>query len=348
MEVPTLEVDFYQASLLGDKGISKPIIVTASDGNDYYVKNQNIYIPNQKKWICFNADFFQEFLTSKIANILNIPTPDIAIINISDELLSEYPELRWNQHFNVGPHFATKKIEHVQNNLIKNYEKAIRAGKPYTIRSWNEFFASVKNKGDISKIIALDLFTMNVDRFTNINNLIVSETEDGRKIISFDYGHCFLSPHYNASSELNSELAINDIDQSNSVEVQLYAQKVAAYYRKLSAQHGQLKFGLGIIFQALQKQINFTNNNNPFNPFGNIINQMENIQEDELKQIIESIPEEWVVGAVWQKNEYLEFLKRQESLTRYIILRLAMDGYFDNFEKGGTLKWQTEKNISMQ
>lgn len=348
MKVPTLEVDFYQKSLLGTSGISKPIVVTASDGNDYFIKNQNVYSKHDKRWFEFNAEFFQEFLTSKIAKFLNIPSPDIAIIRITDELLKDNPELQWEKHFIPGLHFATKKIENVQNNLLRNYEQLYRLGKPYTKRSWNDFFSSLYNKDAIPKIIALDLFTMNVDRFTNLNNLIISETVNGRKIISFDYGHCFFGPYYDIDHKPDKNLSCTQIDLDNSSEVKLMAQRISVYFRRLAIVHGEAQSGLGIIFSALQHQIVFKKGDVSINPFEKIIDQIEHFSDALIKEYIDSIPEEWIVGAAWQKDEYFEFLKRQKVLTRPILLKLISDGYFENFGEGGTLKWQTGKNTIIQ
>jgi hypothetical protein len=347
LDVPELEVDFYHKQLTPTEGVSKPIVVTASDGNEYFLKNESVRSDKDQSWTQFNADFFQELLVSHIARSLNINTPDVAIINITDELIEDYPDLKWNNHFNPGPHFATKKIENVQNNLLRNYEKAYLAGKTYTKRSWNSFFASINNKEIIPKIITLDLFTSNVDRFTNLNNILVSDTPTGRELISIDYGHCFFGPRYEIYPDAN--LNFNKIDTSNDVQLSHFTKSITDFYRRLAVQHAEGEHGLGIIFEELQKFIRFGGKSNDINPFDQIVAQVENYSDTILETYINAIPKEWIVGSAHQKNDYLNYLVRQKPLVRPLIEKFVKEKYFENYnENGDQLKWIKEKNMNIQ
>ncbi len=46
-----------------------------------------------------DAEFFQEALVSNIADELNIPTPNYAIVIIDDDTLFNFPDLRWKYKF---------------------------------------------------------------------------------------------------------------------------------------------------------------------------------------------------------------------------------------------------------
>lgn len=99
MRILNIDVPLFSQS--PNQGISHPLMVIASDGNTYILKNQKI---NN-----FDAMFFQESLSTQLAKQLGIPVPDWKIIEVDNKTLVNFPELQFKYKFEPGKYYATKK-----------------------------------------------------------------------------------------------------------------------------------------------------------------------------------------------------------------------------------------------
>lgn len=329
------------------QGCSKPVIITASDGITYVLKNNMVPSTNELVPSNQDAEFFQETLVSKIATKLHVPTPDYAVITIDSDTLEIFPALRWQYKFRVGKYFATKRLPNIGNDLVDIWNLAIKNDQPYSIRGWHKIFANVTNKEVIPTIICLDFYTLNLDRFTNTGNLLFQYKPDGKWIVSIDYGLCFSTPFWNSFTVNNTVNRKSDILNLNNPKTNpeicnSYSANMMQWFLSASLQHGQLKkWKYGVIFDSLQREINFTNQN----PFDAPISNIEALTDAFIISSIGSIPSEWVSGGSTQKEAYAGFLIRQKSLIKPFIEYNISQNMFTNYA-GGKIEWQKDKSMS--
>lgn len=306
-------------------GQSKPVKITAENGKKYYLKTE---IVNGKKQ---NAVFFQELLCSLLAKKLLIPIPNFAIIELEKEFIEANAELRFSGKFTPGLYFATEEIPDVEDNISDNYSLAIEKGLPRIKRAWSGYFKDVSNSQDYANIMAFDLFIQNADRFCNNGNLLIGCEKGQRKVFAIDHGHAFGNPYF-------------EIGKVDFLRVNQQPEYIDWFLGELRKHGGG--FTLGSIFQGMQNNIDLTQSN----PFSEIINRIENLTDEQLIQIMSEIPDEWTVMGNQQRNTYVEFLCRQRSLVRYIIIEMVRGNLFSN-HTGGELVWENldqEKSSGIQ
>ena len=125
-----LNVDMLDVEPDPSQGHSHPIYVFAENGNKYLLKSE----PDHE-----NASLAQEILCYKLANILDIKVPEYAILKVTKGILNNNSNYLAYHHIKEGIYFGSKYIAS-ENNLIENYENAMRVKKPYIKRTWNDFF----------------------------------------------------------------------------------------------------------------------------------------------------------------------------------------------------------------
>lgn len=318
--------DTYLNGTVPELGASKPVIIEAENGKEYFLKTD--IVDGMKQ----DAVFFQELLSSLLANELGVPVPPFAIIEIEKDFIENNPNLRFGKKFKEGIYFATETLPNIENNLIKNYQKMIQQGKPKVIKTWNNFFKNISNSSAITDIIAFDLLVLNFDRFSNEGNILVTRDEKGsRNLYAIDHGHCFYTPYYEQVLLKKKEvLEKNLIPFMDPTAKYAYAK----YCLNMMLDN---RVSLGPIFDGLQQNIDFADSNE----FEEIVLKIESITEEKLVDLIETIPDEWVSGGDLQKNLYFNFLNRQKFLVRHLIDYLALSDVFSN-HRGGVLEWKTE------
>lgn len=346
MENENLYIDYLNEEESPNMGCSHPLSIVASDGKTYILKNYMVKYTGENNYEKQDAEFFQEELVSDLAKKLNIPTPNYVIITIDKETLETFSALRWTYHFGEGKYFATEKIENTENDLVKIFELATKFQEPYVITKWHNIFKSIINKEVIPYILCLDFLTMNFDRFTNSGNLLFQIKDNGKILVSIDYGFCFFNPYwdydafqgpYTKAQLLQTNKLINP-----EIEAKRYAADTAQKYLIRSAISVQKeRWGYGIVFDSLQNELSFKKEN----PFIHAIRDIESISDETILNIIKEIPIEWTPGESIQREAYAGFLLRQRFLVRHIIDYTASQNLFTNCT-GGQLEWQKEKNTS--
>lgn len=340
-----LTISFVHDSLDNKPGISKPILITASDGHDYVLKN-NI-IEESGRRFNFDASLMQELLVTQIAEKLHVPTPKCVIIKISKDDLAFFSKLRFSGLFSDGLYYAVEYISDTTNEIMAVLKAGREQGQKFVIREWNKIFKNIVNKEAIAKIFALDFLTMNADRFTNPGNIILKEQSDSRYLISIDYGFCFYSPFWRSpSNQMPQEkialLSENSFDFNKPAAITNYVNVVHRHFMEWSVQHGQLPFGYGIIFSSLAAVMEPTNTN----PFQQIVSDIQNLSGDNIEAYLNAIPKEWFVDGEVEKQAYLDFLIRQKFLIKNILNFVSGMGLFTNL-KGGKLEWLKENNSNI-
>ncbi|RND38921.1 hypothetical protein FAM18132_00911 [Lacticaseibacillus paracasei] len=344
----TLQIEDWIKSENPQLGQSKPLMIIASDQNRYFLKRQ--HIRDNGNWIEEDAVFFQEYLVSAIANFLGILTPETAIIEVDKQTLKQIPELQFTYQLSEGYYFATKMISNSDENLTRYARillSQVKAELPYAVKSWNQLMSKIVNKEDIPKIIGLDFFALNFDRFKNPGNLLIRNDPSGRYLIAIDFGHCFGGPFWGGPSrnvdyspKINT-LHCNDINFGSEYAINLLAHQLVIAYN-VYQDNGRVK--LGFVFDSLISQLDFRT----VNPFSAVVDVLESMTEHQILTFLKSIPNFWVVTAGIQQREYKDFLLRQRFIIRPIIDVLADSSLFPNVNGKEELRWSKEYHTNIQ
>lgn len=339
-----LFVDTFIKSHSPQMGQSRPLLVQASNGEKYFLKNNMVRFPDGT-WKDENCAFFNEVLSSELANYLGIATPKIAILEIEKDMMSANSDLLFQRRIEPGKYFGTKLIENVEDNLLENYHELMRIGKPHIIRSWNQYFRNLENTETIPSIIILDLLVGNFDRFDNTGNLIVGTSDEGRKIFAIDHGHCFKGPFYNLAKEtfLKSNKFNNQDEQKQYIDSIIWSIIEIAQYN--NGMHTRPFNLAGEIFKSIEQYVDLTDLNN--HSFIDPIARLDALDSVKLSKMLSVIPEEWTPGMQKQKTLYIEYILRQVQIMQLIIQRLAGVNAFSNY-RGGVLNWKEENLTGIQ
>ncbi|CAK7080832.1 HipA family kinase [Tissierella sp.] len=323
-----INVDAFLKQL--GQGISKPVLIIGSDYEQYVLKNERADYEGKK--YNFNCMFLNELLSYQIGKYLEVPIPESVIAYVDNRLIEADPTIRFAYRFAEGNHFASKELKYVENNMLENMNILRKMGKPYIKRSWNAFFSNIKNKDDVAKILAFDLLIANFDRYGNEGNILIENTNLGRKIFAIDHGHAFFGPEW-TTKKINMLTAVE--------KSETYVNNCINGIININLQKGFLN-GLGTIFKELETYIDLNDTNN--HSFQDIIMRIETITEELLDDWLNNIPNEWFINRKVQIGCYKNFILTQQALVRYFIQALANRGAFSNF-RGGILQWKKEKQF---
>lgn len=324
-----LTIDTFLKELGEDTGgISKPVLVVASDGERYVLKNQRVQNESTHQWEHYDCMFLQEYLVYKLCEYLNIPTPEVAIINIEKIHLEHAPALPFTHRYQPGEHFGSKFLKDIDNNLIAGYQLLMKMGRPYTVRSWNNFFKNILNPKDIAKIISLDLLIGNFDRFGNEGNLMIAGEYNTRKVFAIDHGHAFFGAQWN--SDKIRYLTQDVTDQ----------RFPGIYLSKFHQYSGRILSGMGHIFKAIEQHVDVIDLTN--HDFKGIVLAIESINEDLLDSWFDDVPNSWFVDKLTQIALYKKFLLHNKNNLRTLINMMIRHGAFSN-TNGGLLEWRDTK-----
>lgn len=325
-----LQIDTFLKELGEDSGgISKPVLVVASNQKKYLLKNQNVFNPQTRQWEVHSSMFVQEFLINKLAAFLDITIPEFAIINVDKKHLEEAVTLQFTERYTPGKHFGSQFLSELDNNLMLGYQQLIMMRKPYIIKSWTAFFSNIENKEVIARIIALDLLIANFDRFTNMGNLIVANESGKRLVYAIDHGHAF----YGAIWGTEKMNLLNTVSNSGD----FIQQQINLFLQVNSSQRLN---GLGSIFQAIEKHVDLSDPQN--HDFLEVVFKIESLNQDILDSWFDEIPDEWFVEKNTQVGFYKKFLLTNKDNMRSLISILLSNGAFSN-TTGGNLEWKELK-----
>jgi hypothetical protein len=155
-----------------------PLKFICDDGSTYYCKYLVDYSPLEINCLAY------EIIAHYLLNQLNIPTPSIALVEISKGTLDK-SKIKANRRLEEGfICFGSKSVE--PSTEISEFE-VCTSKRDYT---------SIVNPEDIVKIALFDLWINNVDRGKFINpgfnyNLLSVSHIKGREIMAFDHAFIF-------------------------------------------------------------------------------------------------------------------------------------------------------------
>ncbi len=317
------------------RGQSKPIFITATNGKDYYLKKQ-ISIDNSGNRITGNCVFLQELLSYQLAETLNIPIPNCAIIYIDNKFLEYNRDLQFKAALTAGTYFATEAIPNIYNNVLDTKILGTQLGQPRMKEPLYKVYAKVENPTIFINVIVLDMLILNFDRFCNEGNLLITKSNNHFSGVAIDFGHSFCGPNWT-----NEKIEILDLPKaiSNTNELNDYL----IFLCNAFLNNKGLPFSkLGPIFDAMEKQIIFKDSNGNFvNPFDDIVTKIENLNRNDVQKMLDFIPNEWYVSMNIQKNKYLDFIMYQKYQVRYLVDYFYQYGAFSN-SIGGNLQWKND------
>lgn len=151
-----------------------PILVTCEDFQTWVCKHGRLS----------TSHLFNELIASRFANIWEIRTPEICLINVSEEHLPIENANTLQPAFFRKPCFGSLYIEsskEIDSTLIPSFEDAI-------------FRRKVKNKKDFLMIALFDIWLSNEDRNHNNSNLLLDFTNNEKYYFYvFDHNSIFNS-----------------------------------------------------------------------------------------------------------------------------------------------------------
>lgn len=161
-------------------GCTKPYHVLC-DGESYIVKfQQNPEGPRV---------LVNEYVCSKLAQLLKLPVPSPALVQVTSEFMSDYGR-EISEHIEadlgIGIHFGTKKIKKV-----------------FPLVS-TEMLRSAKNADVIPEILLFDHWIGNFDRARNGGNLLFDASK--MEIVMIDHTHAFELGSLWSATQLNIKI----------------------------------------------------------------------------------------------------------------------------------------------
>ena len=174
--IPKVNTEFLIEELNTDG--HAPLKFICDDGALYYCKYLVDF--NQLEINCLAYEIVAYYLLKS----LNIPTPDIALVEITQGTLDKN-KVKRNRRLNEGAIcFGSKSLD--PSNEITEFE---------TCASKRDY-VSIQNPEDIIKIAVFDLWINNIDRGRFIDpgfnyNLLAVPENNKRKIVAFDHAFIF-------------------------------------------------------------------------------------------------------------------------------------------------------------
>ena len=169
---------------------SHPSLFECSDGNQYVVKHSQ-QGRNYKHLI-------NEFIAVQIAQLVNAPVPDFAIVDIDSSIFPK--DFIFEQGLPSGLGFGSKFVSKPVKNIvyIDTIIKMVKAKQKKIVE-------------DLISICALDIFLRNNDRSVNNPNLLIEESGAYFGLIAIDHSSIFCELNYNSlHSEINEIPPVGD------------------------------------------------------------------------------------------------------------------------------------------
>ena len=156
------------------RGGSQSQLVRASDGNYYVTK----FLGNPQH----DRILANEFFACRLGQILSLPVPDVAIIEVSEWLIEHTPDLciecvgGYRKPFSSGLHLASRFAGNPETDQILDYLQ-------------EELFAKVLNRTDFGRCLVLDKWISNADGRQAV--FVRTRRGDGYLATFIDQGYAF-------------------------------------------------------------------------------------------------------------------------------------------------------------
>jgi hypothetical protein len=148
------------------KGASGAHFFGCDDDNEYIVKFANI-----------GKTTVNEFVCSSLAFKINLPTPSMALINVSKSLIDSSADLA-QRNIKDGIHIGFNRLPDNVCDFSQLENKTIES-------------RSLENPGDLYGVICFDNWVLNTDRNNPGNNMVEFLPYNKMRYYIVDFGHCF-------------------------------------------------------------------------------------------------------------------------------------------------------------
>ncbi|MFC4456573.1 HipA family kinase [Deinococcus sonorensis] len=147
-------------------------------------------VTSSRLGITHGRALFNEFVATRVAELLGLPVPQVAIMAVDDPLLNAFPELRTpaSGSFSAGLHLATRYHQGITLRAFRT------AGVPELAQR------KVINKLDANGVVTFDTWLCNPDHadetelglYENEGNLLFETTRPGElRLMMLDHGQAF-------------------------------------------------------------------------------------------------------------------------------------------------------------
>jgi hypothetical protein len=178
------------------RGGSQSHLMRASDGHYYITKFQNN--PQHCRVLA------NEFLASRLGLYLGLPMPEVAVIEVSDWLVSNSPDLRMDTAGLLTPcssglQLGSRYVADPEKDMIFDYLP-------------ESLMEKIRNPQDFARVLVLDKWTGNADG----RQAIFTKPANARKYnaVFIDQGYCFNCSEWNfPDSPLRGVYARNSVYQ---------------------------------------------------------------------------------------------------------------------------------------
>jgi HipA-like protein len=182
------------------RGGAQSHLMRASDGNFYVVKFQNN--PQHVRVLA------NELFATRLAAFLGLPVPDVQIIEVSQQVIENNPELsiRIADQFLPcipGLHLGSRYAADLAGDLVFDYLP-------------ESLFERVNNRQDFARVLAFDKWTGNCDGRQAV--FTKKSRQRGYQAVFIDQGYCF-----NAAEWTFPDLALHGVYYQNHVYEQVTA-----------------------------------------------------------------------------------------------------------------------------
>lgn len=192
-----------------------PVLFHCSDAFNYYCKYRINVRHMEINCLAF------EVISNRLLKYLNIPTPEIALVQISETTLNNKVILK-NKRMREGMFvFGSKEI--IPSMVVNDF----------AVCNDKYEFNKILNPEDLIKIAIFDLWVDNADRGRSINtagfnyNLLLTEENNKEKIVAFD--HAFI---FGGSNAIGGFISGAPVSTRNKLHLTPYYKSVVRYFNR--------------------------------------------------------------------------------------------------------------------
>ncbi len=210
-----------QSKDLTVKQLIKPIEFTASFSKPWLVKCNDDQQYVLKFFNGSDDTLANEFLCNRIAQVMGLTVPEIAVVSIEKENVQRINVNRKNLNeyqISPGKYFGTRFIDSTYTLEHEIYRKL----KPSTI----------KNTREVPGMIVFDIFIQNIDRLKqNVLIHMLPKRQLTFEYVLIDHGHCFGGSNWNVNTMKDFQFDLLNIHWKH--DLFIYDSQFKDYVEKL-------------------------------------------------------------------------------------------------------------------
>ncbi|MCT6839070.1 MAG: hypothetical protein M3036_15610 [Bifidobacteriales bacterium] len=294
-------------------GHSKPLLITAENGKKFLIKRRFLEAKTRTgtKIIDEDAASLQEYISYRLANLLEVPVPKFAIIKLDHNFCQNNYEQLNRDILGEGEYFGSAFLENAKTG--PKTEKQLKNPENIEIlqKAWQSFLKDYDPKV-LAEIIVFSLFVANADCFDNLTNILFTKN----KVYAIDFAHSFGGPEL-PCKEISS--TVSKITKENFLNLFLNKQDYFIERIEKIDLWGEKPNSLGKMFDILVNMPSFKKN-----PFTEIVSKIEALDDEKILEIFDEIPDSWFKSRVIKKQKliYIDFLKKNRLNVKAILEKM--------------------------